>query len=66
MIPRDAYMLVDGILDEGLTYAVSYLEKKIERPICIAEDRGKIYYPDMFRTTRHVECVVLMSRKEDK
>lgn len=55
MVPRDTYMLIDGVLDEGLTFAAFYLEKKIERPICIADDRGKIYYPDMFRTTRHIE-----------
>lgn len=37
--------MVDGILDQGLPFVASYLEKIISRPIIITDDAGKIHYP---------------------
>lgn len=45
MISKDACMLVDGVLDNGLSFATSYIENKINSPIVITDDQGQIYYP---------------------
>lgn len=43
---KDAYQLVDGVLEQGLPFVGSYLEKRIRRPILITDDKGQIHYPD--------------------
>lgn len=47
LVLRDAYQLVDGVLDEGLPFVGSYLEKMVKRPIVITDNKGQIHYPDM-------------------
>ena len=42
-----AYQLIDGLLEEGLTYVASYLEKAINRSIIIADHNGLIHYPNL-------------------
>ncbi len=44
---KSVYQLVDGVLDEGLGYVASYLEKMIQRPLIITDNSGKIYYPSL-------------------
>lgn len=41
------YQLVDGMLDEGLTFVASYLERIIKLPIIITDSIGQIHYPDI-------------------
>lgn len=45
VISKDAYMLVDGVLDNGLSFAASYLENKINTPVIITDDHGQVHYP---------------------
>lgn len=40
LVLRDAYQLVDGVLDEGLPFVGSYLEKMVRRPIVITDNKG--------------------------
>lgn len=42
---RSAYQLVDEILDQGLPFVASYMEKKIHRPVIITDEKGLIHYP---------------------
>lgn len=44
---RSVYQLVDGVLDEGLPFVGSYLEKMLNRPVIITDSIGQVYYPDM-------------------
>ncbi len=45
--PKSVYQLVDGVLDEGLSFVASYLEKMTNRPIIITDTNGQIHYPDI-------------------
>jgi len=47
MAARSAYQLVDGLLDEGLSFVASYLEKAIQRSIIIVDHNGLIHYPNL-------------------
>ncbi len=42
---RSSYQLIDGLLEEGLGFVVSYLEKSIRRSIIIVDHNGLIHYP---------------------
>ncbi|MEA1960553.1 MAG: helix-turn-helix domain-containing protein [Bacillota bacterium] len=42
---RNSCQLTDGMLEEGLSFVASYLEKSINRPIIIADHNGLIHYP---------------------
>lgn len=44
---KTTYQLIDEILDNGLPYVVSYLEKSINKTITIIDINGHIYYPDV-------------------
>ncbi|KUG03736.1 regulator of polyketide synthase expression [hydrocarbon metagenome] len=44
---KSVYQLVDGVLDEGLGFAASYLEKMINRSIIITDCNGHIHYPEL-------------------
>lgn len=43
----DVYHLLEGILDRGLPFAASYLEKGIKYPITITDSLGKVHYPEI-------------------
>ena len=47
MAARNAFQLVDGLLDEGLDFVASYLEKSIKRTIIIVDHSGLIHYPHL-------------------
>lgn len=42
---KSANQLVDEVLDQGLPFVASYLEKKIHRPVLITDEKGLIHYP---------------------
>lgn len=44
---RITHYLLEGMLDGGLSFVASYLERKIGRSIIITDAVGKIAYPDM-------------------
>ncbi len=44
---RSAYQLIDGLLEEGLGYVASYLEKSIKRSIIIVDHNGLIHHPNL-------------------
>lgn len=53
VVLRNVYQLVDRVLDEGLPFVGSYLEKTVKRPIVIADNKGKIHYPNI--TDNHAQ-----------
>lgn len=55
MVPRDTYVLVDGVLDEGLPFVASYLENQISRSIIITDNNGKIHYPNINRSAFRID-----------
>ena len=59
MAVRNAYELVDGVLDEGLPFVVSYLEVMIKRHIIIVDNNGQIHYPDITSSTALMDDVLL-------
>lgn len=44
---RNAYQLIDGLLEQGLDFVASYLEKSIKRPLIIVDHNGLIHYPNL-------------------
>ncbi|NPV91352.1 MAG: hypothetical protein HPY50_11345 [Firmicutes bacterium] len=44
---QSLYSLFDGVLDEGLPFLASYLEKTIRRPILITDNSGLVHYPEV-------------------
>lgn len=50
-----SHYLLEGMLDEGLPFVGSYLERKIGRPVCVTDAVGKINYPDMTDRSYPVE-----------
>lgn len=52
---QDTYLLIDGILDEGLTFVVSYLEKMLSRPVMITNNNGRIHYPELMQIPGRME-----------
>ncbi len=45
MAAKNTYELIEGLLDHGLPFIASYLEKAIKRPIVITDSGGVIHYP---------------------
>lgn len=45
--PANVYQLLNGMLEEGLPYVASYIEKLCKYKIIICDDTGKIHYPDL-------------------
>jgi hypothetical protein len=52
---EDIYQLVDGMLDRGLPYVGSHLEKIIGRQIIITDDSGFIHYPYISLGIKHLD-----------
>jgi len=40
-------MLIEGVLDNGLVFIGNYLEKTIQHAIVIADQHGKILFPEL-------------------
>jgi len=61
-------MLVDGVLDNGLSFVASYLENKINNPIIITDDHGQIYHPTISHSKqidkRSIQIPTIVFRKE--
>lgn len=53
------YRLLEGMLNEGLPYVASYLEKKLDRPVIITDSIGRVHYPDEPGTPSQLEDVFL-------
>lgn len=45
--PQNVYVLVDGVLDKGLSFVASYVESMLTRPVIIADNHGRIHYPEI-------------------
>ncbi|MGR6835993.1 PucR family transcriptional regulator [Syntrophomonas erecta] len=45
--PQNLYILIEGVLDQGLAFVASYLESTLETSIIIADYNGRIYYPEI-------------------
>lgn len=52
---KDVYVLVEGVLDEGLSFVANYLEKILDKPILITENSGKIHYPATKKDTGELD-----------
>jgi hypothetical protein len=59
MVVRNAFQLVDGLLDEGLDYVATYLEKSIKRSIIIADHQGQIHYPNLPINSARIDNVFI-------
>lgn len=46
IVSRSVYELVDGVLEEGLNYAASYLESALNRSITVVDYNGQVHYPE--------------------
>lgn len=44
--PQHVYMLVNGVLDEGLAFVTEYVENMLQRPVVITDCNGRIHYPE--------------------
>ena len=45
LVLKDAFQLVEGVLEEGLSFVGVYLQKAIKRHVFITDNTGKIHYP---------------------
>ncbi len=45
--PRNMYMLIEGVLDEGLPYVAMYLEKNLAASLIITDYNGIIHFPEV-------------------
>jgi len=45
LVLKDAFQLVDGVLEEGLSFVGEYLQKAIKGHVFITDNTGKIHYP---------------------
>jgi hypothetical protein len=52
---RSTYELVDGLLDKGLPFVASYLEKLINRRVIITDNSGIIHYPKIVESANDIE-----------
>jgi sugar diacid utilization regulator len=48
---QTVYKLVDVILDKGLPFVASYLEKMISRSIIVTDNAGQMHYPKFSKST---------------
>lgn len=40
------YQLLEGVLEKGLPYAAAHLERRLNKPVLITDNVGKVHYPD--------------------
>jgi hypothetical protein len=50
-----SHYLLEGMLDHGLPFVGSYLEKKIGRPVIITDANGRICYPDRWDSVQNAD-----------
>lgn len=46
METKNAYMLIDGVLDDGLPFVAAYLERMLNKTLIITDHNGQVHYPD--------------------
>jgi len=56
---RTEYYLLEGMLDGGLDFVGSYLNKKVGHVVIITDAVGKVHYPDMSGTSSKVDDVFI-------
>lgn len=53
--PKNMYMLIEGVLDEGLPYVGLHLENTLGKSIIIANDDARIEFPHMVDSSLRLE-----------
>lgn len=43
---KSSDMLIEGVLDHGLTFIGDYLERILHHSVLIADHHGRIYFPE--------------------
>ncbi len=56
---KSMYQLIDGVLDEGLGFAASYLERMINRSIIITDCNGHIHYPEISGNAEEINDIFI-------
>ncbi|NLB89500.1 MAG: PucR family transcriptional regulator [Syntrophomonadaceae bacterium] len=53
--PQNMYMLIEGVLDEGLPFVASYLESHLKAPLLICDYDGNIKFPEIGIGNFHIK-----------
>lgn len=53
--PQNMYMLIEGVLDEGLPFVASYLESHLKASVFICDHDGNIKYPEVEISSNQVK-----------
>lgn len=53
--PQNMYMLIEGVLDEGLPFVASYLESHLKTSVIICDYDGYIQSPEIAISSFHIE-----------
>jgi len=56
---NSVYYLVDGVLDEGLSFIAKYVENKLQHSIIITDQEGHMHYPSEVSYSRTVDDVFI-------
>lgn len=62
---QSSYQLLDGMLEEGLPYVASYLQRLINHPIIITDHTGFIHYPEMLQNNGDEFISIKLSSKNE-